>query len=225
MEQNVSRARRANAEKSADDAGGGHGGFEDVGFKPLVEEIGGAHRHELDERVALVGRKAAETLHEEVKLLEIAGLESRGIGRDHREQRLHEAAHRRHHFGKFVVGFGVDAGMAANFALCAGVVVHAPEVVAIGHGSEGAVEGKDFEAVARKIELANDFRPKKRDDVRTLRKKKAWNDFFGDGGTAEHVAAFEDEHLLPCFSKVGGVHEAVVAAADDDNVVVLRHAE
>ncbi len=109
MEQNISRARRANAEKRADDPRGGHRGLEDVGLKPLVEKIGGTHSHELDESVALVGRKAAETLHQKVKLLEIAGLQSGGVGRNHREQRLHEAADRRHHLREFVVGFGVDA--------------------------------------------------------------------------------------------------------------------
>ena len=51
----------------------------DVGFEPLVEEVGGAHGHELDQRVALVGREVAETLHHEMELLEIARIESGGI--------------------------------------------------------------------------------------------------------------------------------------------------
>ena len=63
-----------------------------------------------------------------------------GSGRDHREQGLHEAAHRGHHLGEFVVGFGVDAGVAADFADGFGVIVHAPEMVTVGHGGEGAVE-------------------------------------------------------------------------------------
>src|SRR5579859_1927523 len=126
MQKNVGGAGRANAEKSANDAGGGHGGFQDVGFKPLVEEIGGAHGHELDECVTLVGGEAAKSLHEEMKLLEVAGLEGGGVGRNHGKERLHEAAHRGHHFGEFVVGLGVNAGVAANLALRAGVIVHAP---------------------------------------------------------------------------------------------------
>jgi hypothetical protein len=39
------------------------------------------------------------------------------------------------------------------------------------------------------------------------------------------MTAFEGEHPLPCFGKVSSVHKAVVAAADDDNIVMLRHAE
>ena len=48
MEENVGGTGRTNAEKRADDARGGHGGFEDVGLEPLVEEVGGAHGHQLD---------------------------------------------------------------------------------------------------------------------------------------------------------------------------------
>ncbi len=116
MEENVSSAGRANTEERADDSGRGHSGFEDVGLKPLVEKISGAHGHELDESVALVGGEFAEALHEKVQLLEIFGIERGGIGRNHREQRLHEATHGRHHLREFVVGLGVEAGVAANVA-------------------------------------------------------------------------------------------------------------
>ncbi len=113
--------------------------------------------------------------------------------------------------------------MAANIADGFGVVVHAPEVVAVGHGREGAVEREDFEAVTRKIEFANDFRAKQRDDVRTFGKKESGDDFFSDSGAAENVAAFQDNDLLPRFGEIRGVDQAVVTAADDDDVVVLPH--
>src|ERR1700674_1782719 len=69
VKEDVGGARRTNAEECADDAGSGHGGFQNVRFEPLVKKIGGAHGHELDESVALVGRKFAEALEEEVELL------------------------------------------------------------------------------------------------------------------------------------------------------------
>src|SRR5437016_10629212 len=217
VKENVSGAGRTNAEERADDTGSGHGGFEDISFKPLVEEIGGTHGHELDEGVALVGRKFAEALQQEVKLLEVLWIERGGVRRHHGEHGLHEAAHRRHHLREFVVGFGVEAGMAADVADGLGVVVHAPEVVAAGHGGKGAIKRKNLEAVAREIEFADDFGAKERDDVRTFGKKKAGDDFFGDGGATEHVAAFEDDGLLPSFGQICGVNQAVVAAADDED--------
>lgn len=83
MEQNVCGARRANSEESTDDSGSGHGGFEDIGLKPLAEKIGGAHGHELDEGVTLVGGELAKAVHQEVKLIEVLGIEGGGVGRNH----------------------------------------------------------------------------------------------------------------------------------------------
>ena len=39
------------------------------------------------------------------------------------------------------------------------MIVHAPQVVAVRHRREGAVERQDLQAVSRQIELADDFRP------------------------------------------------------------------
>src|ERR1700686_3854459 len=223
MQENVGGARRTDAEKGTDDAGGGHGGFEDVGFKPLVEEVGGAHGHELGERVAFIGAEFAKTLQQEVELLEILWIQRGGIRRNYGEHGLHEAAHRRHHFGEFVVGFGIEAGVAANFALRFGVVVDTPEVVAIEHGGKGAVERKNFEAVVGQIQFANDFGAEQRDYVGTFREQEAWDDFFGDCGAAEDAAPFEDQHFFPSFRQISGVHETIVTASDDDHIVGLRH--
>ncbi len=52
---------------------------------------------------------------------------------------------------------------------------------------------------------------------------KPGDDFFCDGSAAENVAAFEDEDFFPCASEVGRVHKAIVAATDDNYIVVLRH--
>ena len=99
-------------------------------------------------------------MQHEVQLLEVARVERRRIGRDHRQHRLNKPTHRRHHFRKFVVGFGVEARVAAEFALRARVIVHAPEIVAIEHRCERAVERENFEAMARKVEFANNLGPK-----------------------------------------------------------------
>src|ERR1700681_3413114 len=52
VKENVSGAGRTNAEERADNAGSGHGGFEDIGFKQLVEKMGGTNGHERAESVA-----------------------------------------------------------------------------------------------------------------------------------------------------------------------------
>ena len=223
VEQNVGGARRANAEERADDSGGGHGGFEHVGLEPLIEKIGGAHGHELDEIVFVFGVEILEALAEEGEFFQVARIEGSGIGRNHAEDRLHEAAHRDHGLAEFFVGFGVELGVALEFAARFAVIVHAPEIIAVGHGRDRAVERQNFQAVAREIEIANDFRAQQRDDVGKDGKFEAGDDFFGDGGAAENVAAFEDEDFLAGFGEIRRVHQAVVAAADHDDVVFLCH--
>lgn len=113
--------------------------------------------------------------------------------------------------------------MALDFAARFGVIVDAPEVIAVGHRRESAVERQNFEAMAWKIEVANNFRAKKRDDIRKNRKFEARDDFFGDCGTAQNVAAFENKDFFPCLGEVSRIHEAVVASTDDNYVVTLGH--
>src|ERR1700732_1133575 len=112
---------------------------------------------------------------------------------------------------------GVLTGVAAYLALGSGVIIHAPEIVAVGHGSEGAVQRKDLQAVAGKIELADDFRAEKGGNVGGFGKKKAGDDLCGDGGAAQDVAAFEGENLFARLGEIGGVYQSIVASADDND--------
>src|SRR5713226_2539486 len=105
------------------------------------------------------------------------------------------------------------------------MVVDAPEVIAAGHRRKGAVEREDFQSVSREIEFTDDFRAKQRNHVRTFGEEKTRENFFGDCRSAEHMPAFENDDFLPCFSEIRGVDEAVMAASDDNNVVVLPHSK
>src|SRR5580698_2010015 len=223
MEQNIGCAGRTDAEECADDSGGGHGGFEDVGLKPLVEEIGRAHGHELDQIVFVFGVEILETLGEEGKFFQVARVEGRGIGRDHAENRLYEAAHGDHGFAEFFVRFGVEFGVTLEFPARFTVIVLTPEVVAVGHGGQGAVEREDLQPVPREIEIANDFRPQQRNDVGEDREFKSGDDFFGDGCAAQDVAFFQDQNFFAGLGEIRRVHQAVMAAADYDDVVFLCH--
>ena len=63
---------------------------------------------------------------------------------------------------------------------------------------------------------------KQRDDIRADRELEAGKDFFRHGGPAEHVTALQYQHFLAGAGEIGGVGQAVVAAADDNHVVFLR---
>src|SRR5688500_10547027 len=109
--------------------------------------------------------------------------------------------------------------MPRNLPARPGVVVHAPQVVAVRHRGERAVEWKNLEAVPCQIELADDLGPQQRHDIRADRKPEAGKYLFGDRGAAQHVAPFEDQHLPPDACQVGRGGQPVVAAANDDRVI------
>ncbi len=169
--------------------------------------------------VLVVARHALETAADEKQLHQFPGIERVRVGRHHAEDGLHEAAHGLHGFTEFVVGFGVDAGVAGDLAVGFTVVVHAPEVIAAGHGSESAVEREDFQAVAREIEVADNFRSQQRHNVGTNRELEAGENFLGAGRATENVAALEHQNFLSSARQVGGIDQAVVAATDYDYVV------
>ena len=85
------------------------------------------------------------------------------------EDRLDEPRHLDHRLAVLVVGLGVEPRVARDLALCLRVIVDAPQVIAVRHRREGAVERQDLEAVARQIEIADDLRPQQRHDVRADR--------------------------------------------------------
>ena len=136
------------------------------------------------------------------------------------EDRLDEAAHLDHRLAVLVVRFGVDLRMTGDLPARLGVVVHAPQVVAVRHRRERAVERQDLQAVSRQVELADDLRPQQRHDVGADRVLEAGEDLLGDRGAAEHVPALDHEHLAARPRQIRGVDQPVVAPADHDHVVV-----
>ena len=109
--------------------------------------------------------------------------------------------------------------MSGDLAVRFAVIVHAPQVVAIRHGSEGSVERQNLQTMPRKIEIADDLGTKQRDDVGAHRELESRDDFFRAGSSTQHVPAFEHDHFLAGARQICGVHQAVVAAANNDYVV------
>ena len=216
VKQHVGRPRRAHPEERADDAGRGHRRFQHVGLEPPIEKVDGAHGHELHEVVLVLTRQRAEALDQKQQLSQIARMKRQRIRRQHGKDRLDEPAHLHHPAPVLVIGFGVDARVPRDLPAGLAVIVDAPQVIAVGHRRERAVERQNLEPVSRKVELADDFRSEQRDDVRADGKLEALEDFFGDGRAAEHVTALEHEHFAPGACQVGGGGQAIVPAADDD---------
>ena len=77
----------------------------------------------------------------------------------------------------------------------------------------------------RKLELADDLGPQQRHDVGEHREAEPGDDLLGEGCAAEEVTTLEHQDLEPGSGEVGRVHQPVVAAADHDRVVPLRHSD
>src|SRR5439155_727799 len=227
VQQHVGGTRRVHALERADDPRCRHGRLERIGLEPLVEEVGRAHRHELDEDRLLAFGQILEGSGEAGQRPQRPRVEARQVRRDDRQDRLDEPSHVDHELAVFLVGLGIRSRPAAKLTDGSAVVVDAPEIVAAtlwrtlprAKRRERAVERQDVEAVLRELELADDPRPQQRDDVAEDRKPKPREDLLGDRRAAHEVAAFEDEGLQPGTGEVRGADEAVVAAADDDRVV------
>src|SRR5436190_7246109 len=103
------------------------------------------------------------------------------------------------------------------------MIVDAPEVIAIRHRRERAVEWKNLKTVPRQIEFANNFRAEQGDDIGANRKLEAGKNLLGDRRAAEHMTPLKHQHTLARARQISRIHQAVVAAADDDDVVVRFH--
>ena len=82
--------------------------------------------------------------------------------------------------------------MAGDLAMRFAVIIHAPEIIAVGHRCKRSVERENLKPMARKIKIANDFWPQQRDHVGANRKFEAGKNFFRDCCPAEHVAALQN---------------------------------
>ncbi len=220
VQQDVGGARRANAEESADDARGGHRRFQRVGFEPAIEEIHGARSAELRQQEFVARLDPLPAPHQPNELLEIAQGKARGIGRRRGQHRPHEPADAHHRAAEILVRLGVQGGKARDLPPRAHRVVRPPQIVAF-ERRERAVERENFEAVAHQVQLANDFRAEQGDYVGKNGEAETGNNLFGNSRAAEHGPAFNDKHLAPGASQVRGVHQAIVPAPDDDDIVGL----
>jgi hypothetical protein len=77
--------------------------------------------------------------------------------------------------------------------------------------------------VAGELQLADDFRAQQRHDVGADGEFEAGKDLFGDRRAAYEVPAFEDQDFLAGPRQVRGSGQAIVAATNDDGVVLGRH--
>ncbi|MHC2468786.1 hypothetical protein ACVIHD_007798 [Bradyrhizobium embrapense] len=73
-----------------------------------------------------------------------------------------------------------------------------------------------------KLQVGDDLRVEQAHRVGGDRIAEARTKLFGDGGAADHLAAFHDPDLEPGHREIGRAGEAVVPRTDDDDVCFVH---
>src|SRR5689334_6454441 len=99
------------------------------------------------------------------------------------------------------------------------MIVDAPEIIAVRHRRERAVQWKNFETMTRQIQLANNFGAEERYNVRADGKLEPGKYFFSHCSAAQHMPPLKHQHAFTRAREISRVHKAIVATTDHDNVV------
>ena len=143
------------------------------------------------------------------------------FGRRVVEQRLDGLDHAVHVVVVALVGVGVVGGVPPDLGDVLVVVVADEDVVAVLGGVEARRHHQRHEPVLDQLELVDDRRPEQAQRVGERRELEAREELLGDRGAADEAAALEDQGAQAGLGEVGAVDQAVVAAADDDGVVLV----
>src|SRR5690606_38256828 len=107
-----------------------------------------------------------------------------------------------------------------------GVLAAEAERTPVGQRKEVGIRAlDDAQPVLDQAQVADHPRVQQADGVAGQRVAEARVELLGHGGAADHPAPLQHPDLQPGRGQVGGADQAVVAAADDQDVVVrLMHA-
>ncbi len=196
VQQHVRGAGRAHAQERPDDARRRHRRLQQIGLEPLVEEVRGAHRHQLDERLleplgaarrsAWPGRPRAATRAGRCRpgsggIMDRMGLTNRAIstmaGRTPRRPRRRSAT-----TGGSRGWSCRGRSRATGSRRRAGVNV--PSSGRISRPCRGRSRSRMISGPQQRHHVGEDAEP------------EAGEDLLGDGRAAQDVAALQDQHAL-----------------------------
>src|SRR5438105_4642524 len=79
-----------------------------------------------------------------------------------------------------------------------------------------------MQAVTRQVQVADDLRPQQAHHVGEHRETETREDLLAHRRAADALAALDDQNALAGAREIGSAHQAVVAAADDDDFVLVH---
>src|ERR1700733_4067714 len=115
--------------------------------------------------------------------------------------------------------FNVLGREAADLFFASSIIVPKLNTAVVQEWHEEAVDRwRPLEAAFRQIEFFNDERMQKAREVGAGGHPHVGKRLFYSAGTANSLAAFEHEHLLPCSCEIGGACQSVVTGSDDNDI-------
>ena len=203
----------------ADHPVGGQRHLDFLGLEPLVEELRGALREDLNQRHQIARAQAAH-LPGELQVID----EIDGAWRERRRCGQQQAFHHLRETLQLIFVRRVDIGVVrrefGDFGQRLRAVLPHEEMAPVGkRGEEGGILGVHLVAVARQFQLPDDAFLEQAGEVRGSGDAIARPDFFGDRAPAHEFAPLQHQHLAPAARQIGGGNQSVMAAADDDGIV------
>ena len=220
MKEHVAGAGHRGARHGADDGVGGEGRLELVGLEPAIKQGSRGSGEDLD-RVGGCRAETAERSAERQERPEVAHAGPQDVRRRRRDRRLDEGRHPIEHGFVRREAFGVARAELRDLAAVELGIRSEQERSAVEKRRERRrLPGKHLEPVPGEAQVAHDLLAEEAVDVGCRRDLEAGKGFLGHAGPADQVATLEHEDPQPGTGQVARRHQAVVARADDDRVVV-----
>ncbi len=222
VEKHVARAGRIRAVVGSDDSVEAEDRLDRVALEPLVENVAGRAGEKFEEIALPFEVERAQAVSDFGGIDEGAEtggetLSGRDIGRRLERKRAQDVGQALEPRLVDVEPLGVAGGELGD--LCFRASRPNLEIAPVGQRQEiGEGSLDDPEPVGVKFEIADDRRVQQRDRVGGDRIAEAGVKFLGDRRAADLRAAFEHRDFEAGHGEIGGGDEAVVTAADDDDV-------
>ena len=222
MQEHVGRSRRPDSEESADDAAHRHGRLQLFRFKPLIEEIHGAHGEELQSELHHVHARVLEVPPELEELDQFRRVQARRGGDGRVDDRSHESSNLAHRVTELGQKLRVVPAEPRDFLSRQRRVGPAAQGATVRERQEGRLERDHLQAEARQLQVTDDPGSQEAHHVRTHGVLEAGIDLFADRRSTKDVPLLENQDLASGLGQVGGARKSVVASADNDRVVTRR---
>ena len=222
MQQNVGGTWRIDAQRRADDAGGGHRRLDQAVLEIVFQKFGGAHGEEADVFVDLPFAQGPELLGQIEKLHDVAGPEGCRVRRGAQQSLANQLGIAREIRLKAVHGIRVMGRMALQFQIGRLLVLIGEQPLVPVAETDGSKVGHQNQTVPAQVQIPMNRLAHHAAYIGAVGIDPALAQFPGNRGAADVVVLFQHQDFEPRLGQIGGIGQAVVPGADHDGVAAVH---